>query len=367
MSQPVIITTNTVINGHTIPALDWTCHLTSYGNLCTFELRLATAKVKQLGYDIFSDQRNNPNMECQIILNNVTTGPGGILFDGIVDTIEGTWEDDILEICGRDYSALLRDQTATLDQYINQKVSDVVTGIANTYNLQSNVSSSSIIAGVRASTFQGENWAFTKSPRPLWHIIQNLADEAGYVVFVDQHKVLNFVPPGQGKNNWTYYWRSQPSSQQQQDHSLNPILKLRMMQQSRRCNNFTLRLHGYDADQKQTIYYEKVVGTGQGKIISVNRQDLNSQNYIDVANNIAAAIERKNIVAKVVVNGNYNFNLNDNFQIMESESNDLLGMSGQQLYIASIVHQFSMPEFGSHVGDGFLTHLTLNQTGSSVS
>jgi len=357
------LTTNVVLNGHSIPVLGWMTHYTSYGNLCTFEVHVPIKQIKQLGYDIFSDIDSNPQSDCKIILNDESGQFSGLVFDGIVDTVEGTWEDDILEITGRDFSAILRDTIDTLDKYVNQTVGQVVTGIASQYGLQTNIQAPSQIAGIRASTFQGENWSFSTNPQPTWHIIQQLAEEVDCVAYVDQHRVLNFVPPGASGQNHKFFWR--PTNANGQITS-NPILKLSILQQSRRCNNFTLFLHGTDVNGNQTLYKVDDVGTG-GRIIHKTRQDLNSENIDSIWQSIANEIQRKNLVAKLVVEGDVDINLNDTVTIAESEDNDLLGLDNKQLFIVSLLHSFSMPDYGSSVGDGFLTHITCNQnnTGSA--
>lgn len=349
--------TQILIDGKTIPVINWTCHLTSYGNLCNFEAVASIKGMRNAGYQIYEKQNSTPLLECKIILVDNTQGTSQIIFDGIIDEVEGIWEDDILEITGRDFSAVLRDKIETLDKYINMTVSDIVTNIAKANGLQSNIQSTSQIAGVRASTFQGEDWALAASPKPTWHIIQQLADEVGYVAYVDQHKILNFTAPGSGPNQHKYYWKPKNDFQITKD----PILKLSILQQSRRCANFTLRVHGYDQDGKETIFCDVVRGDGSGQFLSIPRGDLNSQNYLSIANNLADEITRKNAVVKMLVEGNSDLNINDKLNVFESESDDLLGFSGRDLFIVSIVHQFSMPDFGSSMADGFLTHISCNQ------
>src|SRR5579872_846767 len=356
------LTTNVVIGGTSIPVIGWQCHLTSYGNLCTFEVTTSIQQIKQSGFDIFTKQQNNPTLECNIYLSDSSSGTSGLVFSGIVDTVNGTWEDDLIEISGRDYSAILRDTSQTLDKYVNQTVGQVVQGICNDNNITATIQAPSQIAGIKVSTFQGENWSFSKNPQPTWHILQQLAEEVDCVVFMDRLKTLHFVAPGTVGTSHTYYWR--PLNPNNQFQSNNPITKLDMMQQSRRCNNFTLFLHGYDSDGKQTIFKQDNIGQG-GRIVHKNRQDLNSQNLDSIWNSLADEIQRKNTVAKMVVEGNLDLNVNDTINIYESESNDLLGLSGRNLYIASVIHSFSMADYGSSEADGFFTHVTCNQLGSA--
>ena len=347
------LVTNIRLPGITVPVLSWQCHLTSYGNLCTFEARTSIQQFKKFGYNIFEVQQSDFELECQIILIDNTGGTSQIVFDGIVDTVEGTWEDDIIEISGRDYSAVLRDKDDTLDKYINQTVSQVVQGIATDNNILTSIDATSQIAGIRASTFQGEDWSMSTSPRPTWHIIQQLADEVGYVAYMDQHKVLHFEAPGKGQTH-AYYWRPDNTVE-------NPIMTLSMTQQSRRCSNFTLRVHGYDVNGKQTIFVDVVRGSGNGHFYHKSRQDLTAANAKEIADNLADEILRKNLVIKLVVEGNTDLNVNDQIQILESELGDLLGLDNRPLFITGILHSFSMPDYGSEEGDGFLTHITCNQ------
>jgi len=358
------LTTQVRLNGTTIPVLSWKCHLTSYGNLCTFEVTTSIKKLKSINYEIYKEQQANPIFECQIIILDSTQGSSQIIFDGIVDTVEGTWESDEIEIAGRDYSAVLRDKIETLDAYLNLTVSEVVQKIADNNQLLSLIQISPVMAGIKASTFQGEDWAISTAPRPVWHIIQQLADEAGYVAFIDQHKTLHFEDPGSGKTAHTYYWRPTSSSP---DITNIPIMKLSMLQQSRRCNNFTLRIHGYDRDGKETVIYEDKVGDGTGMFKSQNRPDINAQNAKQIWTSIADEIQRKNLVVKMIVDGDSSLNINDQVKIQESYTGDLLGLANRELFIVSIVQSFTMPDYGSAEGDGFLTHITCNQMTGGVS
>lgn len=362
------------IGGHQVPLLSWQAHLTSYGNLCTFEAKTSIQMLKQSGYDdIFTDQQNNFTLECQIILEDLTGGSSQIVFDGIVDTVEGTWEHDEIEITGRDYSAVLRDKDDTLNQYVNKTIQQVIFGIAQDNGIQATITGvdangnstnlTNQIAGIRASTFQGEDWALSTSPQPTWHIIQQLADEVGYVAYMDQHKVLHFVEPATGESH-TYNWRPDGPNAD------NPILNLNIMQQSRRCSNFTLRVHGYDSNGKETIFKDVIRpkgGSGSGHFYNKSRQDLTAQNCDDIANNLADEIERKAIVVKMTVEGDTSLNVNDQMRIIESSGDpgDLLGLSNHLLFITSVLHSFEMPDYGSTDAAGFLTHITCNQQGSA--
>ena len=350
-------TTHANINGNKVPLLTWQTHYTSYGNLCTFEAKTSIKALKQIGYNIFDDQVQTPDLECQIILNNRTSGSSGLVFDGIVDTVEGNWEEDLVEIAGRDFSAILRDTNDTLDKYLNQTVTQVIQAIAQQYGLQTNIATVDQKTGIRSSTYQGEDWAFSAHPQPTWQLMQDLATEADMVLFIDSHKVLNLQSPGKGSNH-SFIWR--PNQQQ----GTNPVKDLSILQQSRRCQNFTLMLHGYDASAKQTISYQKVVGQG-GQIIHKHRQDLNSQNCQQIADALAAEIQRKNLVVKFKVDGDLGINLNDTVAINEGESGDLLGLAAQSLFIVSVMHSFGDAEYGSIEGDGFWTHITCNQKISS--
>jgi len=360
------LTTNIVINGISIPVISWQCHLTSYGNLCTFEVTTSIYQAKQLIPDIFTICNNNATVECDIYLSDSAAGTSGLVFSGIIDTVNGEWDDDILEITGRDYSAVLRDKQVTLDQYVNQTVSQVVTGICASQGITANVQTTSQIAGIQASTFQGLDWSFSTSPKPLWKILQELAEEVDCIVFMDRLKTLHFVSPGVGGKAQTYTWRPTQTANAAVEgpSNQNPIMKLSIMQQGRRCNNFTLFLHGYNRDGKQTIYYQKDVGSG-GRIIHKSRQDLNSTNMEQIATSLAEEIQRKNTTLKMVVEGNLNLNVNDTMQVVEAEENDLLGLSGRNLYVSSVLHSFSMADYGSEAADGFLTHVTCNQLGAA--
>lgn len=354
------------IGGTTVPVLSWQAHLTSYGNLCSFEARTSIKQMKDNYPDIFSDALNNFNFECQIILQDNTNQNSQIVFDGIVDTLEGVWEQDILEITGRDYSAILRDQDATLDKYVNMTIPQVVQGIIDLANqnllpdqITSVITSSSQIAGIRASTFQGEDWALSTHPTAMWNVIQKLADEVGFVAYMDQHKTLHFEQPASGKTTHTYYWRpTGPSAE-------NPILNLEIMQQARRCSNFTLRVHGYDSSGKETIYKDVTRGSGSGHFYNRTRQDLDANNYVQIANNLADEIERKTLVVKMTVEGNTDLNVNDPVQVLQSEKGDLLGLDNRQLFIVGLMHSFEMPDYGSEEAAGFLTHITCNQATSN--
>jgi len=360
------VTTSATVGGKQIPLLSWSCHLTSYGNLCTFDCVTSIQQLKTLGVDIFSIQNSTPNLECIITLTETDDTGSAVtntVFDGIVDEIEGTWEDDLITISGRDYSAILRDQSNNVPVYTNQTVTDIVTNIAKLYDLKTHIVSNSQMAGIRASAYQGQEWAYVLDPKPLWHVIQELADEAGYVAWVDQYKTLHFEPPGDSGINWDFNWRPalQNTEQGSSADGMNPILKLSWLDQARQYANFTLILHGYDPNAKSPLVRQTKRGDGSGHLFHVSRQDVNSENIKQLTENIADEMSRKQLVAKLVVDGDTGINVNDQIQIFETEEQDLLGLSGQQMFIVSVVQQFSMADYGTDSGEGFLTHITCNK------
>jgi hypothetical protein len=179
---------------------------------------------------------------------------------------------------------------------------------------------------------------------------------------MDASKTLHFESPAIGAQH-AFFWRPDNTVE-------NPIMDLNIMQQSRRCSNFTLRLHGTDVNGKETIFIDvtrPVGSSGAGHHYNKHRFDLTAQNVDKIANNIADEIERKAVVVKLTVEGDTTLRVNDQVTIQESELGDLLGMQNRPLYIVSILHSFEMPDYGSTEAAGFLTHLTLNQAGGSVS
>ena len=383
------VTSTATLNGQVIYPISWHCQLGAYGNINHFEL---TTSIKALQdpslvqssptsgntgnstapFDIFASVKKNFNSRIQIYakLDGVQTP----VFAGIVDEIEALWHDDIIEIRGRDSSAILRDefQAPSDINYNNQPISQIVTQYAQKYGFTPLVTPTTMMAGTQFDSYQSQEYNYADRPRPLWRSLQILAQQVGYIMFVTPRNELFFGKPGTGAMH-TYYWKPSPANVY--NKSQLPVHTLTAIQQSRRCNNFTVNVYAVDHNNNNqrafatTVVYNGTASSGQaasknaiaaGSGFVYNRHPfgLTPENAQQTADAIAEEIQRRELVFQATVDGDPTVNVNDKVTFLASTAGDLFSLNNQRLVIAGLTHTFEMPHYEATDGAGFWTNIT---------
>jgi hypothetical protein len=343
-----------------VPVYGWNCEYNAYGSLNHFHVKTSIQALKQSSINIYQLQDDDPHLKIQIHV--LVDGNSTLIFAGEIDTVDGLWHQDSIEITGRDNSTILRDESHTLQgvDYINQPISKVVTQIAQKYGFGiSKIDSTKQLAGVKYIPVGGAQNAFMDRPRPVWSVLQLLANEVGFLLYVTPQNDLVFAQPGSFTTNapWQYYWRPQ---QKQQSSAKMPIAELHTTQQSKRCKNFVVQ--AWSNDRSTKIRTSAVSQDGDGSGIKYNRNipGLDAKTVQQVADHIKAEIKRKKNTFKFTVDGNAQLAIGDLITVYESESNDLLGLSGVPCFISGLSQRFEMPSYEAQEGEGFFSDISAN-------
>lgn len=351
-------TTRVILNGTELPIINWSCQLGAAGNINHFEVTTSIKAMQKAGFDPFSDVKKNFDSKISIYI--IQDDKQSLIFTGIVDQLEGIWHTDLIEIRGRDLSAILRDkfQAPSDMQYFNQPISEVVKQIAQQNGLGTGkITSTTQLAGTQYDAYQGQEYAFSDRPRPFWRTLQLFALECGFIMFVTPQGDLYFGKPGTGSNH-TFYWK--PSQQDAQGGQL-PCYELNIIQQSRRCNQFTVNVYATDHNNNNQAAFAstEVNGSGGGGYV-YNRHPFgltpeNAQQYADA---IAEDIQRKEVTIQAMVEGDSSVNVNDKVRFQASHAGDLFSLNNQDMVISGVTQSFEMAKYEADTSAGFFTHIT---------
>jgi len=121
--------------------------------------------------------------------NAYGTGDLKLMIQGDVDMLEIDPLSQMIHISGRDLTSRLID-TKTTQKYANMSASQIATALAQKHGLIPNITQTS---GNVGNLYNNQQVTMTKSTTE-WDLITYLAQQIGYVVYVDRGNYLNFVP-----------------------------------------------------------------------------------------------------------------------------------------------------------------------------
>lgn len=360
ISSQVLIQSGTTSGPLILPAYAWNCNYTAYGSLNHFHIKTSIQACKQSNINVYQLQNNDPHLKIQIFI--LVNGNSTLMFAGEVDAVDGLWHQDTLEITGRDQSTILRDEAHLIDPnaVLGQPISKVVESIAMQYRFgTSKIDATKQLAGIIYQSVGGAQNAFMDRPRPAWSVLQLLANETGYLLYITPQNDLVFAQPGHFTANkpWEYYWRP---IQKQQNSARMPIAELHGTQQSKRYSNFTVNVWSNNRSTKQRTMGQFIDGDGTGIIYNRRVPGLTAEAADQTAKHIGAELKRKKNTFKITVDGNPQISIGDLITIYETETDDLLGLSGVPCFVSGLSQRFEMPAYESQEGEGFMTDITAN-------
>ena len=206
------------------------------------------------------------------------------VFGGEYVDAEWSYDDDRVDVHARDWAGQLVDQKRVLTQIaiavvslsaplvpgqnpaaagtsnVNQSLAQVVTSIAQEFgmtpvlNLTGGVSGSTTLGTLYGASDQ----TFLATPQSLWEILNQLARDAGYDVYVTPNKELVFGQAGVGIAPLALSYKTNPVP----DGSV-PCRSLRIGHHPRRNGTFRVIVFSYDAGKGQQT-------TGQATVVGAN-------------------------------------------------------------------------------------------------
>ncbi len=349
------------IDGTEVNAIHLDCTISAAGAVGNFHASTSIKALKKAGIDILQKQQSDALLKVDLYVQP----PGGsktLIFGGILDTVDPVFEEDLIDLMGRDAGAPLVDETLLLakDQYFNQPISKIVEQIAQQYGLTPQITDTATLAGISYTGDSQDEFAFSDAPRPAWRTLKILAQKVGYIVYVTPKRELVFCPPGQSgfSGSFDYTWAQKPQPGGGQNSSKG-ILSLRPSSQARRSRNFTVNVYSYDHNTKQQTMGSKMMGDGSGPTYTKHPAGLTADGAQKYAEAVATGIAKHELVYQITVDGDPDLIVGAPVTIKEANAGDLIGFANQKLFINHLNHTYDGPIHGSTRAEGFKSHMTL--------
>lgn len=206
--------TQVVIGGVPLQVLTWDAerHAYSGADSCSMELALSsTPDLMAMSQEVKGDSQKP--LELQIYggyVNPAEIGPPklDLVFDGIVDSLDGDWNDDAYHIGGRSWAYLLMTAKTTAI-YPNTVASEVARTIAARHGLD--FSDGGQRSQVKAGKAYAEAHMLAGRNVTEWDLLAHLAQFEGRELFV-RGKKLYYLPeqPDGAQPQAVFYWGGVP-------------------------------------------------------------------------------------------------------------------------------------------------------------
>ena len=135
--------------------------------------------------------------EVKIYIQKDVSPPTTQVFLGILEEMitEGEELEEILTLSGRDYSARLIDRTVEPEVYNNQLAGNIVKDIISKYT--DNITTNNVSDGETITRI-----VFNQTP--VFDAIKQLAEQCGFMFYIDNNKDLHFESPGTVSSGYTF-------------------------------------------------------------------------------------------------------------------------------------------------------------------
>lgn len=286
------ITFSVTVGGNEIPTNEFNIVGGSYGSVGHATITTSRVALQDANIDLFEITSTSPGFTEVIItvqttqsgpdqsdiLTTTAGGPGGSdttqvrIFGG--EYLNTVWDmdNDIVHIKARDWAGQLLDQKRILTKIgkavenlfrplapgrvsaagisgENQKIGDIVTSIANEFGFNPILNLSESKGNPPVGTLYGSSdQTFITVPQSLWNILNQIARDTGYDVYVTPTKDLVFGEPGAGLDiiQLSYANSDIPDGYV-------PCKGLKLEHHPRRNSTFRVVVISYDAARAQTV------------------------------------------------------------------------------------------------------------------
>lgn len=274
------------IAGHQIPVMDFSITGGAYGSVGHVSMTTSQSLLDSAGVNLFDITAAAPgqteiSMAVQTPPAPANQSPQGgatpqqsqnKFFGG--EYLNAVWDvdNDIVTIKGRDWAGQLLDQKRILTKIAkaveailrplapgrlsaagisneNQKIGDVVTAIANEFGFTPVLNLSEGKGNPTIGTLYGSaDQVFMPVPQSLWNILNQIARDTGYVVYVTPKKELVFGEPGAGQKTIILSHNNFPVPQGE-----TPCKHLKVEHHPRRNSTFRVVIISYDHTQAKPV------------------------------------------------------------------------------------------------------------------
>lgn len=366
------VNTAVVVAGQDIPCLSWKVVLSSNGTIATVNAETTVSLLQAYGIDLLDDISATDGAEVDIYAGY--DGSSTHIFGGVLDTFDPDFKSDRVKIAGRDHGAVLADSKDVVSKinYKNQTIGQIVQQIADQNGLTANDTD----PGIKAGPVLWDENNYTPHPQPWWSILQHLAEQVGYEVYVTPDKELYFGPE-QSAGSFEFSWGAPPDSGAQY-----PLIELKGSYSPRNNANFTVKVISYHPQ-----YAQHVSGTAspssnvlrgrrrksKTEIVTLRgntgrssrgrsgskpsklptytyRLDgLTPEQANKKAQGIADDIAKREVIIEGKLEGLPSLKIHSNLTLQE-KTLPLLGFDGLDYSVSEVTHSFGMPGSGSEGG-----------------
>ena len=192
--------------------LDFEVDENAFREADTFRVTLALSALQAPYDEVWFASQTTMQVEVLAGLpadpNNYSSSDLDSLIIGNVDEVQYSPGDRTITLSGRDLTSLLID-AKTAEKWNNQTPSQIATTLANRHGLTPNVTP---VTGLAGGFYQIDH-AIPTQGQTEWDLLCWLAQQVGYVVYVDGN-TLNFCPPpNQESNPYPITWQAANSQQ----------------------------------------------------------------------------------------------------------------------------------------------------------
>lgn len=380
--RPRGVDTAIAIGGTQIPCKSWQVRVGSDGSIGSVRCETSVLLLKQSGVDVISWSQKPDGASLDVFIGYDQSLSH--VFGGVLDDLRWQFNDDLIEITGRDYGAVLADTQSVTSSinYKNATVSDIAQQIADLNGFTANITRTD----VKASTEMWQTSAFVPHAQSWWSILQNLAQQVAYELHITPTKELYFGPPISSSSLRCIYV---PTRAQVRNRQMEPLKSFEIEYHPRNNANFNVKVISYHPQgatritgQAQSLDSVNLSGIGTSKpnigssVGTTGRRVRNiprvsgkpskkptftyfmdglDQNKADSkAKSIADDIAKRTVVINGTIEGNAGVEVHTSIKLVEGRI-DLLGFDTLDYRVTSLEHQFSMPQRGSKSG-GWTTH-----------
>lgn len=416
------------VGGNKIPVYQFSMTGGAYGSVGHISITCTGTLLKQLGIDLFALTSGSPGyVEVDLSVTQAPTpqpNAGGYtpapppqsattrIFGGEYVRTDYELDSDIVQIHARDWAGVLVDQKRILTKIgkaveqvqaplapgrvtvagisnENQKISNIVTSICTEFGFNPVLNLSSDSLNPTVGTLYGSaDQSFITIPQSLWTILNQLARDTGYDVYVTPTKDLVFGEPGAGLSTLQLTFNAAAGQGQL------PCRSVKIEHHPRRNSTFRVLVISYNPSTRQaTLGRATYIGaqyagqhglraglnTGQAAVASdasilglqksgvnlsmtqiplytFNLDGLSPDQATLRAQSIATDIAKRELILTATIDGQPTIRPTQKVTLSGDVAGDL---TSSTFYISGFEQTFSMPGYGSHhASSGWSTRIT---------
>ncbi len=378
-TTPVV--SQVTIEGKVLPVFEFSCTSGAYGSVGHCQITTSRIALNASGINLVDDTVKASGPLPIVIQVGTSASQQVQIFVGEYDDAKWDYLKDTVTIHGRDLAGGLVDQKFVLSKgYANKTPDQLVIEIATQYGFTPMVTPVPAGPGGQLQTIgslMGVSGSYMSYPRPVWDVLQSLAREVGYLLYVTPQRQMIFAPPDEDDTPLALSWNMACAP------GVIPLMDLKPSYAPRRNKTFSvivLSHYGQSAQPTQgtavvagepieipgqtTIKAGIYIGAAGTRVRGLASSVLNGQPpYVhrsegrtvqqcqSKAEAIARDIAKHVFKIDAVADGLPSLRLLQPLQLQGQVDSFL----GRKLYVNSITHSMRVPDGPEHGQAGFVT------------